>query len=257
MTLIELLVVISILAILAAFLLPVLARAKREAKFTICLNNLHQLNLGIVYFVQDQRVYPGNLGGYPAAREFVCPSVTDQDRTNEMISRALYTYIKPSRVYCCPEDSGEDYSPQGLNYAPSRFHVSGCSYNLNSGPWEYTKYPIKGVLPGKEPDWVASPSKYILLYEQPARPTWKSIGRDLCNRNFIRVQYHFHWHFHTGPTTIDDRHFAGDQQRYISPILFVDGHAARHDFTKALKTEPRYPTEETSEWMWYQTVTNF
>ena len=38
----------------------------------------------------------------------------------------------------------------------------------------------------------------------------------------------------------------------ISPILFVDGHAAKHDFTKALKADPQYPIEETKDWIWYQ-----
>jgi NDP-sugar pyrophosphorylase family protein len=46
--------------------------------------------------------------------------------------------------------------------------------------------------------------------------------------------------------------FAGDGQRFVSPILFVDEHAAKHDFTAALKTDPQYPIEETKEWVWYQ-----
>jgi len=32
----------------------------------------------------------------------------------------------------------------------------------------------------------------------------------------------------------------------------VDGHAAKHDFTKALKADPKYPTEETKDSVWYQ-----
>jgi prepilin-type processing-associated H-X9-DG protein len=39
-----------------------------------------------------------------------------------------------------------------------------------------------------------------------------------------------------------------------SPILFVDGHTARHDFTKALHQDWRFPTEATRDWIRYQPV---
>lgn len=52
-TLIALLVVIAIIAILAAILFPVFARAREKARQTSCLSNVKQLTLGCLMYAQD------------------------------------------------------------------------------------------------------------------------------------------------------------------------------------------------------------
>ena len=43
-----------------------------------------------------------------------------------------------------------------------------------------------------------------------------------------------------------------DSQKFFSPILFVEGHANKQDFTKVIKDDPMHPLEPTANWIWYK-----
>jgi prepilin-type N-terminal cleavage/methylation domain-containing protein/prepilin-type processing-associated H-X9-DG protein len=68
-TLIELLVVIAIIAILAALLLPALSKAKIKAQRTYCINNLHQMGVGLLMYAQENNEYIPR-GGDPGATDW-------------------------------------------------------------------------------------------------------------------------------------------------------------------------------------------
>ncbi len=117
-TLIECLVVIAIIAILAAFLFPVFARARENARRTSCASNLKQIGLGLLQYVQDNdETLPRSFYGSGAA-----PS----DAANYKWMDCIFPYVKSEAVFDCPSDGkspryrrsqGANYGSYGLNGA--------------------------------------------------------------------------------------------------------------------------------------------
>jgi len=134
-TLIELLVVIAIIAILAAILFPVFARAREKARQTTCTSNLKQLALGMLMYVQDYDEkfpgggiahYAGGPGGYP--QDACCVE-------RNIYIEILQPYVKNRQLAICP--SGQDdwpgrpatpYGPGGVN-THYKFKHALCANN--------------------------------------------------------------------------------------------------------------------------------
>jgi prepilin-type N-terminal cleavage/methylation domain-containing protein len=116
-TLIELLVVIAIIAILAAILFPVFARAREKARQTSCISNLKQLGLAMLSYVTDydqrypdSRMAPGWPGpGYHGAwhiQQYAIRLYTDD--TQSVIAgypAVINPYVKNEQLFQCPSDS--------------------------------------------------------------------------------------------------------------------------------------------------------
>jgi len=96
-TLIELLVVIAIIAILAAILFPVFAKAREAARSTSCRSNLKQLATSLMMYTQD----------YDEQTPYMCcsNSGTDLLSTGQFLwPYELFPYVKNAGVYRCPDD---------------------------------------------------------------------------------------------------------------------------------------------------------
>ena len=257
-TLIELLVVMSIISVLASMLLPSLSRAKERGVMINCVNNLRQIGISVRlysddfldHFPPDEVVDP-----YDQANKTL-PKITDSalggfDPTRNLKSvypsakaRPLYGYITPSRVYACTRDKGQMWS------APSNFENIGCSYQynagrlstLNSGGFKVPAEDRIHGIGGKPESWVPTPVRYILLHEPPARLYGGPIGG-------VPPQW-YQWHYNRGRVMFNDPKPAPNL--FISPVAFVDGHVAQHNFTKSLANDPYFPYEPTADWIWYK-----
>src|ERR1022692_1109956 len=243
-TLLELLVVFAIIAILASLLLPALGRAKDHARMTTCLSSLRQIYVAMKIYMQDYSDrYPttsGNNwvsfrlgGGNPD------PSAAARFGLEWATNRILWPYTKSRELYRCPSDRGMDDSPWMAPFN-SCYEELGCSYKYNDDLWHGQARlamadPDNG-LAGKREDWVPSPSRYILLHEPPASP------------DNVAGWAYFFWHYARGKSTVFS--LTQVQSRFISPVLFVDGHAAKHDFTQQIESSSEWPAEPMPDWIW-------
>src|SRR5437762_2212212 len=136
-TLIELLVVIAIIAILASLLLPALSRARSKAQGIVCLNNLKQLQLAWIMYVEDHNdwLVPNNpvlIPGPTSASSWALGDIRygNPDGTNieYIISQregSLGPYLKTPKIFKCPTDRSRTTLADGKSYPRVR------TYSMN------------------------------------------------------------------------------------------------------------------------------
>lgn len=275
-TLIELLTVIGIISVLVSLLLPSLAGVKRQTRETQCLNNFRQIGVMTRLYSDDfaDRFPPGSVRDWdPVNQSFTRkPASTALGGIDPApghfaeyfpyaTNRPLARYQGRPEVFHCPSDKGHLAFPSypictDHDAKPTMWETIGCSYRYNAGvgaPEDSSRSPPLPIatllprgpgLPRLRDTQVFQPERHLLMTEPAARP----IGRAMSPTTVIF--FWSQWHRNRGRTDFRDPTIA--PALFYSPALFVDGHAAVHDFSRAVMTDLHYPYEETRDWIWYQ-----
>ncbi len=213
-TLIELLVVIAIIAILAAILFPVFARARENARKTSCLSNLKQIGLAFMQYTQDyDEAFP--LSSYPA--------------TNVSWTVSTAPYIKSTQIFRCPSDTAARWDSP---VAPPASNYYTTSYIMNA--W------FAGTQPYAKLSAVQAPSQVIILVDA---------NTDVTQRDHFHP---FNWIVETPANplysgymhsiTFDDAAGATTEialKRHLDSFntLYADGHVKNRRWTQAWHQE--------------------
>jgi len=220
-TLIELLVVIAIIAILAAILFPVFAKARERAKLSACISNQKQLALATIAYADDNdQKMPFGIsfadGGYaPGVQQY-----SDGNRTakSSWMYKLLEPYVKSQDVFQCPSDDAGNPA-LGDSYNKNR-KKDEVTYRFNpyaSGAWAQD---------GRQITTAAGPFLPLSI-TQCARPSEFALFRERFTQ--------YHWERQRG---------AIDYDKVRSPVTMADGSV------KMRSGKQNIPNNDPSPWQY-------
>lgn len=231
-TLIELLVVIAIIAILAAILFPVFARAREQARKANCLSNARQIALALTQYAQDydEMLVMRYIGPEPG---------TNRQRSWK---DALEPYLKNADIYRCPSNPRAQM-PDALGKYPGGYAmwlpdpplaalIPGGAYPQ---PMAGIEYPANSLIILEHSYHWADTGPY-LPYNEPAKdrnalpgPSEWNSGHDKKACNIVYLDGHAKWSTLLG--TFDRRNPDGTNEWRFNPETMY----RRHRFMSTLE----------------------
>lgn len=223
-TLIELLVVIAIIAILAAILLPILARTKLKAEGIYCMNNEKQLLVSWLLYTDDNNGHlVPNVGfaqtayaEYTTNATWVYGNVSSlPDETNAvyLFNSLLGPYTKNIGIYHCPADPGNPIGTHRVRSISMNSYMNGVGQDILSN--SFTLYQRLSDI--KHPS-----DRFVFLDERSSTLDDGFFEMDMTLNNNAITAINLPANYHG---------FAGG-------LSFVDGHAIVHKWTTSLFQTP-------------------
>jgi prepilin-type N-terminal cleavage/methylation domain-containing protein len=253
-TLIELLVVIAIIAILAAMLLPALAKAKIKAQGVQCMNNTKQLTLAWIMYTGDNKDYIAGVDndqGAGTASEWQtawCGGVMSDYYncidTDTIEDGQLWPYARSLSIYHCPADvstQGAALKPQIIKGKP-RIRSYSCSQTYIPENWlpspPYKWYKKLGQIIDTSDTWV-------FIEENPVT----------INDGAFAVQM-----TPPGSTTGYNIDHPATYHAGATGLSFSDGHSSIHKWRSPLMADPTLTSSSDPAFLqdveWFSSVTS-
>jgi prepilin-type N-terminal cleavage/methylation domain-containing protein/prepilin-type processing-associated H-X9-DG protein len=206
-TLIELLVVIAIIAILAAILFPVFARAREAARATSCRSNLKQIGTAFAMYRQDaDETMPYN--NYSNNGDTSCLGETTRTDYRGTVCNTLQPYIKNTAIFACPSDVTKNLNTESAvcPAGTANMYIDSYCYNYYFIRQPPTDANFPGA--GNSDSGVLAPADFLVMCDSQNR--WADGSSQFWGRDPLQ--------FAAGNFTYGARH-SGKLN-----MLFYDGH---------------------------------
>jgi len=203
-TLIEILVVVAIIALLAAIMFPVFARARESARKSSCLSNLKQISLGWMMYTQDYDemavpayYYAGDFSSEYSENAWDFTLGWSASDMNQPVSEAgglLDPYIKSGQINNCPSFTGDSVGRPSTGYAYNASYIGS-----------------DGTHPSANLAQIEKPAETILFADGGA---WSSYSNSIIGQNYLRS-------YNNDPYSAGTAAFRHND---ASNVAYADGH---------------------------------
>ena len=180
-TLVELLVVIAIIAILAAILFPVFARARENARRSSCQSNLKQMGLGVLQYTQDyDEKYPlRRFAPFGSGAAYSSSDGASFDNDQNSWRSVVQPYIKSTQLFACPSNDENVHATYDPEFP--RSYAANWAYDLTA-PAGVDRGVFNQTTPRALAEMV-SPSQTIAVAEIHNVP-WVAFNVDRDSANY-------------------------------------------------------------------------